>query len=93
MDVIKLQLSYMNSPTVLKPSAQIAQISLISLKWHHITSITVDGSRRGGSGSHHSRNLVGGYLKQQLEMTVSYAEARHNEDDDLLQIKYYWRFS
>ena len=62
----------MNRPTVLKPSAQIAQLSLISLKWHHITSIAVDGSRRGGSGSNHSRNLIGGYLKQQLEMTLGY---------------------
>ena len=64
----------MNRPTVLKPSAQIAQLSLISLKWHHIASIMVDGIRRGGSGSNHSRNLVaeGYYLKQQLEMTVGY---------------------
>ena len=34
----------------------------------------VDGIRRGGSGSNHSRNLVaeGYYLKQQLEMTLGY---------------------
>ena len=62
----------MNRPTVLKPSAQITQLSLISLKLHLITSIAVDGSRRGGSGSNHSRNLIGGYLKQQLEMTLGY---------------------
>ena len=48
----------MNRPTVLKPSAQITQLSLISLKLHLITSIAVDGSRRGGSGSNHSHNLI-----------------------------------